>query len=92
MRSYSKWVTGEYWEEYAMKRPTEMPLSAQQLRMICRAVEDTDTPKRRIALIRHMEKDYLDYGFHIRGRLKGQLIGLPVALLIGGFVALFALV
>lgn len=30
-----------------------------------------------------LEKDYLDYGFHLRGSLKGQLIGLPVALLVG---------
>lgn len=36
-----------------------------------------------------LEKDYLDYGFYLKGGLKGQLLGLPVAVLVGGFVALF---
>lgn len=38
-----------------------------------------------------MDKDYLDYGFHIRASLKGQLIGLPVALVVGGMTLLAAL-
>lgn len=29
-------------------------------------------------------KEYRDYWFHIKGSLKGQLLGLPVALLVGG--------
>lgn len=40
---YSKWVSGEYWEEHGMSRPAETPLSMQQLRTIRRAVEETDT-------------------------------------------------
>ena len=39
-----------------------------------------------------MEKDYLNYGFHLIGGLKCQLIGLPVALLVGGLVALLNVV
>ena len=39
-----------------------------------------------------MEKDYLNYGFHLIGGMKGQLIGLPVALLVGGLVALLGVV
>ena len=38
-----------------------------------------------------LEKDYLDYGFHIKGSLKGQLLGLPVALMGGIITALLAL-
>lgn len=34
-----------------------------------------------------MTADYHDYWFHIRGSLKGQVIGLPVALLVGGLTA-----
>lgn len=37
-----------------------------------------------------MEADYLDYWFHIKASLKGQLTGLPVALLVGFFTALLA--
>lgn len=33
-------------------------------------------------------KEYQDYGFHIRESLKGQVLGLPVALLTGGLTAL----
>lgn len=35
-------------------------------------------------------KEYQDYWFHIRGGFKGQIIGLPVALLVGGLTAVFA--
>ena len=35
-------------------------------------------------------KEYQDYWFHIKGSLKGQLLGLPVALLVGGLNALLA--
>lgn len=37
-----------------------------------------------------LEKDYLDYAFHIKGGLKGQLIGLPVALIVGCMTALIS--
>ena len=39
-----------------------------------------------------LEKDYLDYGFHIRGSLKGQLIGIPVACLVGCMTILFSFI
>ena len=35
-----------------------------------------------------MAKDYHDYWFHAKASLKGMLIGLPVALAVGGLVAL----
>ena len=35
-----------------------------------------------------MVKDYHDYWFHAKASLKGMLIGLPVALIVGGLVAL----
>ena len=35
-------------------------------------------------------KEYQDYWFHIKGSLKGQIIGLPVALLVGGLTAVIA--
>ncbi|MCH5315774.1 MAG: hypothetical protein J1E81_07660 [Eubacterium sp.] len=35
-----------------------------------------------------MVKDYHDYWFHAKASLKGMLIGLPVALAVGGLVAL----
>lgn len=38
-----------------------------------------------------MEKDYLDYGFHFRCCLKGQVIGLGAALLAGAMTALLGL-
>ena len=57
---YSKWVTGEYWEEHSIKRPAEMPLSAQQLRSIRRAVEDTDTPLLRWQTVRDAIGDLPD--------------------------------
>jgi len=41
---YSKWVTGEYWEEHALRRPAEVPLSTQQLRTIYQKVQETDSP------------------------------------------------
>lgn len=36
-------------------------------------------------------KEYQDYWFHIKGSLKGQALGLPVALLVGGLTALLAI-
>lgn len=33
---------------------------------------------------------YQDYWFHIKGSLKGQVLGLPVALLVGGLTVLLA--
>lgn len=33
-------------------------------------------------------KEYQDYWFHIKGSLKGQVLGLPAALLVGGLTAL----
>lgn len=36
-------------------------------------------------------KEYQDYWFHIKGSLKGQLMGLPVCLLVGGFTIALAL-
>ena len=35
-----------------------------------------------------MVKDYHDYWFHAKASLKGMLIGLPVALIVGGLVTL----
>lgn len=57
---YSKWVTGEYWEEHNIKRPAEMPLSAQQLRTICHAVEETDSPLLRWQTVRDAIGDLPD--------------------------------
>ncbi|MBD5119315.1 MAG: hypothetical protein HDT37_09475 [Clostridiales bacterium] len=37
-------------------------------------------------------KEYQDYWFHIKGSLKGQIIGLPVALLAGGLVIVIGVV
>lgn len=36
-------------------------------------------------------KEYRDYWFHIRGSLVGQVLGLPVALLVGGLTAVSGL-
>ena len=36
-------------------------------------------------------KEYKDYWFHIRGSFMGQVLGLPVALLVGGLTALIGL-
>ena len=49
---YSKWVTGDYWQEHDMKKPSEMPLSTAQLRSVRRAVEETDTPLQRWQTVR----------------------------------------
>ena len=38
-----------------------------------------------------MVKDYHDYWFHAKGSLKGMIIGLPAALVVGGLAALFGL-
>lgn len=58
---HSKWVTGEYWEEHAMKRLAETPLSAQQLRTIRRIAEDTDTPMLRWQTVCDAIGDFLSY-------------------------------
>lgn len=34
-------------------------------------------------------KEYKDYWFHIKGGLKGMLIGLPICALAGGFIEIF---
>ena len=39
-----------------------------------------------------MKNDCSDYGFHEKGSLEGLLIGLPIALLVGGMTQLFALI
>lgn len=57
---YSKWITCEYWEEHGLTRPSEMPLSAQQLRFIRRAVEETDTPLLRWQTVRDAIGDLPD--------------------------------
>lgn len=49
---YSKWITGDYWKEHSIKKPSEMPLSSAQLRSVCRAVEETDTPLQRWQTVR----------------------------------------
>lgn len=49
---YSKWVSGEYWEEHNMLKPKEVPLSAPQLRVIRRSVEETDKPLLRWRTVR----------------------------------------
>ena len=36
-------------------------------------------------------KEYRDYWFHIRGSFMGQVLGLPVALLVGGLTAVIGL-
>ena len=38
-----------------------------------------------------MDKDYKDYLFHAKGAVKGIVLGLVVALLSGGLVAIFGL-
>lgn len=57
---YSKWITSEYWEEHGLTRPSEMPLSAQQLRSIRRTVEETDTPLLRWQTVRDAIVDLPD--------------------------------
>lgn len=37
-------------------------------------------------------KEYQDYWFHIKGSLKGQVLGLLVALLVGGLAALLTVI
>ena len=37
-------------------------------------------------------KEYQDYWFHIKSSFRGQLIGLPVALLVGGLTAIIEVV
>ena len=39
-----------------------------------------------------MTTAYHDYGFHIRGSVKGMLIGPQVCLLVGGLTALLAVI
>ena len=36
-------------------------------------------------------KEYQNYWFHIKGSLKGQVLGLPVALLVGGLTVFLAI-
>ncbi len=47
--------------------------------------------KLRIPGTEDMDKDYKDYLFHAKGAVKGIVLGLVVALLSGGLVAIFGL-
>lgn len=49
---YSKWVTGEYWDEHNLKRPDHTPLSPLQLKELCRSVLETDNPSSRWLTVR----------------------------------------
>lgn len=49
---YSKWVTGEYWDEHNLKRPDHTPLSPPQLKDLCRSVLETDNPSLRWLTVR----------------------------------------
>lgn len=40
---YSKWISGDYWDETKTKRPAETPLSAPRLNAVRRAVESGET-------------------------------------------------
>ncbi|MDY4784088.1 DNA cytosine methyltransferase [Pygmaiobacter massiliensis] len=57
---YSKWVTGDYWNENKIKCPTECPLSPSQIKQVRRAVEDTDTPLLRWRTVRDSIGDLPD--------------------------------
>lgn len=57
---YSKWVTGDYWAEVGVKRPVDCALSNQQLRLIRKSVEDTDTPLLRWRTVRDAIGDLPD--------------------------------
>lgn len=37
---YSKWISKDYWEQHDMKAPTEIPLSAEKIKSVQRAVAD----------------------------------------------------
>lgn len=49
---YSKWVTGEYWDEHNLRRPDYTPLSQTQLRRVCSSVLETDNPASRWLTVR----------------------------------------
>lgn len=57
---YSKWISGEYWEQQGIKRPGEQRLSAQQLRAVQKAVEETDHPLLRWQTVRDAIGDLPD--------------------------------
>jgi len=57
---YSKWISGEYWEQLDIKRPGEQRLSAQQLRTVQKAVEETDHPLLRWQTVRDAIGDLPD--------------------------------
>lgn len=57
---YSKWISGDYWEEHGIKRPNDIPLSSQQIKLVQHAVEDTDTPLTRWQTVRDAIGDMPD--------------------------------
>lgn len=57
---YSKWVTYEYWDEHRLIKPKEIPMSETRMRLLRRAVEDTDTPLLRWQTVRDAIGDLPD--------------------------------
>ena len=57
---YSKWISGEYWEEHNMKKPVDIPFSDYQLRAIRQSVEETDMPLLRWRTVRDAIGDLPD--------------------------------
>ncbi len=57
---YSKWISGEYWEEHNIKKPDKTPLSAGQLRAVQQSVEETDSPALRWRTVRDAIGDLPD--------------------------------
>ena len=39
MLLYEKWITGDYWEEHAIKKPSESPLNSSQKRLLAERCE-----------------------------------------------------
>ena len=57
---YSKWISGEYWEQQGIKRPSEQLISVQRLRAAQKAVEETDHPLLRWQTVRDAIGDLPD--------------------------------
>ncbi len=57
---YLKWVSGVYWAENAIKHPCECPLSSNQIKLLRKAIEDTDTPPLRWRTVRDAIGDMPD--------------------------------
>lgn len=49
---YSKWISGEYWDEHKLPIPKEIPLSCKQLKTIQASIEGNDKPLRRWRTVR----------------------------------------